>query len=225
MERQNIPRRSLGRVARSLMIPFCVIALVGCGHLDMYDQAKYNPYEQSSAIFAKENGGDGAASRPILPNTQAQGQPLPNDPLVVAKDPSGTYVKNPISVNDGVLARGKERYVIYCYPCHGELGNGKGFAASYFKNAGAEVPSYYDPRLVQAADGYFFEVITNGKNKMYSYASRVLPADRWAITAYIRTLQADPPAGAILPTPAPKPAGAPAATAAPAGTAAPTAAP
>lgn len=204
MERQ---KQLFMRVVRGAMLPFCVVVLIGCGHLDMYDQAKYNPYEADDQIFGRDKGGDGAASRPLVADTFARGQPLSSSSDVTGKDASGAYIDNPISINDAVLARGKDRYTIYCVPCHGELGNGKGIAASYFATAKHPVPSYYDQRLVNEKDGYFFDVITNGKNAnqggMFPYASRVHIADRWAIIHYIRSLQQDPPQGAIPPPPKP----------------------
>lgn len=220
MERKTI----WTRLMRGASLPLCLAALVGCGHLDMYDQAKYDPYEQSAVIFAKENGGDGAASRPLEANTVARSEVLPSDPIRSGLDANGQELTtNPVEVNETVLAQGERKYGVYCTPCHGQLGAGNGIAASYFKTAGAAVPSLYDERLVNATDGYFFNVITNGKNQMYSYASRVYPQDRWAIIAYIRTLQADPPPGAIPPTPAPTAEGGAAAT--PAATPAATATP
>ena len=225
MQRKH--RTPLQRVLRGALLPICLTALVGCGHLDMYDQMKYDPYEESAKIFSTENGGNGAASRELVPNTVIRGAALSTAPEQTGKDASGNFVASPISVNDNVVARGKDRYTIYCVPCHGELGNGKGVAASYFKKY--PPTSFYDPRLVGEKDGYYFDVVTHGKNSedggMYSYASRVHVADRWAIIAYIRTLQANPPKGAIPPPTAAPTAPAQGGQAAPTGAPAPTAAP
>lgn len=85
-----------------------------------------------------------------------------------------------------LLARGRERFGIFCSPCHGAGGDGTGMVVQ----RGMPRPtSYHDDRLRTAEDQYFFDVITNGHGAMYSYAARVPPADRWAIVAYIRTLQ------------------------------------
>ncbi len=85
-----------------------------------------------------------------------------------------------------LLARGRERFGIFCSPCHGAGGDGTGIIVQ----RGMPRPtSYHDARLVAADDQYFFDVITNGHGAMYSYAARVPPADRWAIVAYIRALQ------------------------------------
>jgi mono/diheme cytochrome c family protein len=85
-----------------------------------------------------------------------------------------------------LLARGHDRFTIYCAPCHGQTGAGNGIVVQ----RGMPHPtSYHDPRLRKADDQHFFDVITNGYGAMYSYAARVDPADRWAIIAYIRALQ------------------------------------
>jgi mono/diheme cytochrome c family protein len=85
-----------------------------------------------------------------------------------------------------LLERGRERFGIFCSPCHGAGGDGNGIIVQ----RGMPKPtSYHDERLRTADDQYLFDVITNGHGAMYSYASRVPPSDRWAIVAYIRALQ------------------------------------
>lgn len=85
-----------------------------------------------------------------------------------------------------LMARGRERFGIFCSPCHGGGGDGNGIIVQ----RGMPRPtSYHDARLLAADDQYFFDVITRGHGAMYSYASRVQPGDRWAIVAYIRALQ------------------------------------
>ena len=85
-----------------------------------------------------------------------------------------------------LLARGQERYGIYCSPCHGLSGNGDGMIV---RRGFPAPPSYHSARLRAAPAKHFFDVITNGYGVMYSYAARVEPRDRWAIVAYIRALQ------------------------------------
>ena len=85
-----------------------------------------------------------------------------------------------------LLARGRQRFGIFCSPCHGAGGDGNGIVVQ----RGMPHPtSYHDDRLRAADDQHFFDVISNGYGAMYSYASRVPPHDRWAIVAYIRALQ------------------------------------
>jgi mono/diheme cytochrome c family protein len=89
-------------------------------------------------------------------------------------------------ITSALLARGQDRFDIYCSPCHGRTGQGNG---RIVQRGMPHPTSYYDPRLLAADDQHFFDVITKGYGAMYSYAMRVPPRDRWAIVAYIRALQ------------------------------------
>lgn len=107
--------------------------------------------------------------------------------------PTGTVARDdepeppPPPVTLALLERGQQRFNIYCAPCHARLGDGNGMIVQRgFPNP----PSYHIDRLRQAPNQHFYDVITNGYGAMYSYAARVAPADRWAIVAYIRALQA-----------------------------------
>ena len=83
--------------------------------------------------------------------------------------------------------RGRERFQIYCSPCHGETGDGQGIVVLRGFRRGP--PSYHIDRLREAPVGYFFDVVSNGFGGMQDYASQISPQDRWAIVAYVRTLQ------------------------------------
>ncbi|WP_234463631.1 MULTISPECIES: cytochrome c [Pseudomonadaceae] len=89
-------------------------------------------------------------------------------------------------LTEELLARGEERYRINCVPCHGLAGDGLG---TVVKRGFPQPPDFAKPRLMQAPDRHFLEVIADGYGVMYSYAARVRPADRWAIVAHIRALQ------------------------------------
>jgi mono/diheme cytochrome c family protein len=93
----------------------------------------------------------------------------------------------PPPVTAALLARGQQRFDIYCAPCHGRVGDGNGVVV---QRGFPHPPSYHTDRLRQAPNQHFYEVITDGYGAMYSYADRVAPEDRWAIVAYIRALQA-----------------------------------
>lgn len=95
-------------------------------------------------------------------------------------------VKTKPALSSNLLDRGRQRFAIFCSPCHGMSGDGDGIIV----HRGMPRPtSYHDDRLVAADDQHLFDVITNGYGAMYSYAARVPPKDRWAIVAYIRALQ------------------------------------
>jgi mono/diheme cytochrome c family protein len=156
-----------------------LVLVLGCSEQDMVIQPKFKPY-QESAFFA-----DGQSSRPIVAGTIAQGQLL--DP-VYATGKSGDLLvdKVPIKVDLALLGRGQQRYNIYCSPCHSRSGDGRGMIV---QRGFPPPPSFHEQRLLDAPEGHYFHVISNGYGAMYSYASRIAIDDRWAIVAYIRALQ------------------------------------
>jgi hypothetical protein len=158
-----------------------VLALLtpGCRQ-DMHDQPRYEPLE-ASTFFA-----DGRASRPLVPGTVARGA-LQNDEHFYTGKSGGTVAATfPFAVTQEILARGQERYDIFCSPCHDRVGNGQGVIV---QRGFRQPSSFHIDRLREAPVGYFFDVITNGFGTMYDYADRIPPQDRWAIVAYLRALQ------------------------------------
>lgn len=146
----------------------------------MADQPKYQPL-QASTFFE-----DGRASRPRVPGTVARGQ-LRADEALYTGSTGGKLVDTfPFPVTPAVLQRGRERYNIFCAPCHDQVGTGRGMIV---QRGFQPPPSFHIERLREAPVGYFFTVITNGFGAMYDYADRIPPRDRWAIIAYIRALQ------------------------------------
>lgn len=169
-------------------VAFMLVFTAAC-HLDMYDQPKYKALQSSD--FYK----DGAAMRPLVDNTVAR-TGLRTDELHTGRaggTPEGAYVTEiPLQVTPDVLARGKERWGIYCAVCHGALGNGRGSAV--YPQFNPRPASMYDQRLIDMPVGQYFDTITNGRGAMYAYGSRVQAVeDRWAIIAYIREMQKNPP--------------------------------
>jgi mono/diheme cytochrome c family protein len=191
-----------------LTLVVATVALAGCRQ-DMHDTPRYEVYEANPS-FA-----DGRASRNLPLGTVARGQLRDDDHLYTGKIdgfPAQTY---PFAIGAAEMQRGRERFNIYCTPCHGLLGDGKGMVV---ERGLRQAASYHQERLQRAQPGYFFDVITNGFGAMQGYAEQIPPRDRWMIAAYIRALQLsqnasvdDVPAAdrARLDQPAP-PAGAPA---------------
>ena len=114
----------------------------------------------------------------------------------------------PFPVTRDVLDRGRQRFDIYCAPCHSRLGDGGGIVV---QRGFRPPPSYHTDRLRKAPLGYFFEVMTYGFGAMPEYASQVPARDRWCIVAYIRALQlsqsatnADVPSGQQIPSEPPQ---------------------
>jgi mono/diheme cytochrome c family protein len=146
----------------------------------MHNQPKYKAYAASTFFD------DGRSERPIIEDTVARGQLHLDQARYTGKENDKDVTAIPIQITRADLARGQERYNIYCSPCHGRLGDGHGMIVG---RGLRQPPSYHDPRLVNAPIGHFFDVMTNGYGAMYSYASRVAVDDRWRIAAYIRALQ------------------------------------
>jgi hypothetical protein len=147
----------------------------------MQDQPKAKPL-RGSAFF-----NDHRSARPVVSGTIARGQLRLEDSLFHTGKVDGRFAEEfPFPVTKEVLLRGQERFNIFCSPCHGRLGNGNGMIV---QRGFLRPPSFHEPRIRQSPPGYFFDVITNGFGTMYDYADRVAPADRWAIAAYIKTLQ------------------------------------
>ncbi len=169
---------NLSRLARLAWVPLCLL-LAAC-HVDMYDQAKYTA-NQPSDFFQ-----DGRAMRPPPANTVAMGSFDPESAMFTGRVGDELATELPMELTAELLERGQTRYDAYCAPCHGLAGNGDGVIAY---RGPIVVPSLHNDRLRTVAIGYYFDVITNGVNRMYSYANRIPPEDRWAVAAYVRALQ------------------------------------
>jgi mono/diheme cytochrome c family protein len=178
------------RIATLVYLGICAAILLAACAENMRNDGRIKPYEPNAALAG------GVSEQPIDPNTVARSQPA--DPaLATGKDAGGNPVTSfPITVDASTLARGQQRYTIYCVPCHGDQGDGKGLVTSFGM---PNPPSYQTDALRAAPVGHFFDVITNGKGKMLSYASRVSINDRWAIVAYVRALQINPQAPLQVP--------------------------
>ncbi len=146
----------------------------------MHDAPRYDPLE-ASTFFA-----NGSASRMPVVNTVARGQLNEDRHLneaVVDGRPAETF---PMPVTAELMARGHERFDVFCSPCHGMTGVGNGMIV---QRGFRQPPSFHEDRLRNAPVGYYFDVMTRGFGAMQDYAAQVPVADRWAITAYIRALQ------------------------------------
>ena len=177
-----------------------VLALAACRQ-DMHDQPRFKPLARSDFYS------DLRSARPPVEGTVARGQLHEDSYFYTGKMGSAPGDYMPFAVNEEVLARGQERFNIYCSPCHSELGDGNGVIVQRGYRA---PPSYHTERLRKAPLGYFFDVMTNGFGAMPEYASQIATRDRWDIVAYIRALQlsqnataADVPAGQKVPSAVP----------------------
>ncbi|HEX3449733.1 MAG TPA: cytochrome c [Isosphaeraceae bacterium] len=160
------------------------LVLPGC-RSEMYDQPRFEPYE------ATEFFDDGTSARPLVAGTVPRRDPREqgksSDELFTTGKKAGQLADSlPFPVDSALLDRGQDRYRIFCTPCHGELGDGRGMIVQRGFNP---PPSYHSEELRKKPVGHYFDVMTRGFGTMYSYASRISARDRWAIAAYIRALQ------------------------------------
>lgn len=174
-----------------LALPATLLVLAGC-HTDMWTQPKVQKPLQASDFFP-----DGSSARPLVAGTVARQDDVANlkvgNPFYTGIGPDGKLLDElpkevPLTLDN--LKRGQERFEVYCTPCHGRLGDGKGMIAVRGLALRKKPGDYHTLKLRRMPLGHFFDVITNGFGVMYSYSTRVEPADRWKIAAYIRVLQA-----------------------------------
>ncbi len=155
------------------------LTLTACRQ-DMHNQPRYKSLA-GSAFFA-----DGRSARPAIEGTVARGQ-LRLDEARFTGRTNGVEVNAfPFAITRADLERGRQRFDIYCSPCHGRLGNGQGMIV---KRGFKAPPSYLSDRVMKAPLGHYFDVVTNGFGAMPSYAARVTVDDRWRVIAYVKTLQ------------------------------------
>ena len=166
---------------------------VGCRD-GMSNQPMIKPFRKSDFFEDK------SSARQLPAGTVPRGFLREDRALHAGLGPDGKFLADPpIQPTLEVLHRGRERYDIFCSPCHGRSGDGQGMVvARGFKRPS----SLHVDRLRGERIGYLFDVMTNGFGEMSSYAAQVPPVDRWAIAAYIRALQLSQgaPAGLLAPS-------------------------
>lgn len=180
------------RVLGSLVLT-TVVGLTGCArgctssrppiHLNpsMDDQPKV--LAQTASPFFH----DGSSMRQPVPGTVPIGGLKEDVAFFTGKGADGQFVAtNAVAVNEAVVERGRQRYVIYCQPCHDARGDGKGIL---YQRGNVPTASFHQDKILKYPDGQIFDVITNGFGLMSGYRWPIPPADRWAIIAYVRELE------------------------------------
>ena len=190
-------RRTSRRASRLLgvIVLTSVIPLAGCArgctssrppiHLNpsMDDQPKVRPQTASTFFY------DGTSMRQPVPGTVPIGGLKEDTAFFTGKGADGQFVATiPVTVDERVVERGRQRYVIYCLPCHDARGDGKGIL---FQRGSVPTATFHQEKILKYTDGQIFDVITNGVGLMAGYRWPIPPADRWAIIAYVRGLQRD----------------------------------
>jgi hypothetical protein len=200
-----LPKGAIPRQTELWTFKFSVAALllamtlITACRIDMHVQPRQNPLSHSD-FFA-----DQRSERPPVEGTVARGQLHEDTYFFTGKVGGNPGDVMPFPVTREVLDRGRERYDIFCAPCHSRVGDGNGFVPS--RGFARKPPSFHIVRLEKAPVGYFFDVITEGFGIMPDYASQIPARDRWDIVAYVRALQlsqnatlVDVPAGQKIPS-------------------------
>ncbi len=166
----------------SVLAALCLSLLPGCEKAmrNMYEQPKYAPLEPSSLWP------DGQSARPLEPGVVARSAGALAASSSGRRGDLGPSTGRSPPLTTETLTRGRERYDIYCAPCHSVSGDGDGMVV----RRGFPAPgSLHTPLLRAASDAHLYDVITSGFGVMYPFADRVEPEDRWAIVGYMRALQ------------------------------------
>jgi mono/diheme cytochrome c family protein len=165
--------------SRAVTVVVILIFAAGCRQ-DMHNGPRYEAFE------ANDQFADGRAARVPPAGTVARGL-LRDDEVVYTGKSNGQNVDAiPFALSHDDVRRGRERFSIYCTPCHGQLGDGNGMVV---QRGLRQAANFHQDRLRQEPIGYFFDVITNGFGAMQGYAEQVPVRDRWLIAAYVRALQ------------------------------------
>ncbi len=191
--------------ARLIVLIAALLALGGCERTfrDMYDQPRYKPLAASTlwpdgrssrsppdGAVARSEGTFAGTTSGRLGTIEPAPQPGPFDALRpelrrgAAAEAKSANIR--AATTTEALARGRERFDIFCSPCHSTAGDGDGMVA---RRGFPHPPSFHIDRLREAPDSHFYAVISDGYGAMHSYATRVPPSDRLAIIGYIRALQ------------------------------------
>jgi cytochrome c553 len=174
-----MPYLKMQQVILVTLLAGLTVLLSSCG-LNMYDQPRAE-YQETSAFLP-----GGVSVQPLPEGVVSRERGGYDKVFYTGLDANGFVTELPIPLTLELVQRGQQRYNIYCTPCHNFSGNGLGVIV---QKGMPQPTSFHDQRLRDVQIGYFFNTMTNGFGRMYSYASRIPPEDRWAIAAYIRALQ------------------------------------
>ena len=193
--RKRLVRRSFSGGGRMLgaLVFTSLLTVTGCArgctssrppvHLNpsMDDQPKVLTQTASSFFY------NGASMREPVPGTIPIGGLKEDAAFFTGKGADGQFVAAiPVTVDETLLERGRQRYVIYCQPCHDARGEGKGIL---FQRGNVPTASFHQEKILKYPDGQMFDIVTNGMGLMPAYRWPIPPADRWAIIAHVRELE------------------------------------
>lgn len=161
------------------MMACAVLFLQGCAQ-EMANQPRVDTMEPSPFEF------NVIANRTPVPGTVSRARNLDQTPEQLGIENGNAVQTIPVPVTEELLARGQNRFNVFCQHCHGMSGSGDGMVV---QRGFPAPPSYHTERLLNFSDGQLFLTITNGVSRMPSFVNRIPVEDRWALVAYIRALQ------------------------------------
>jgi mono/diheme cytochrome c family protein len=168
---------------KGVHILLLAISAAGCRYGEMWDQPRYEAYDPSEFF------NDGQSSRPLEPGVVPRRDLGRSLEMATGKTASGEFIDalpKSVPLDAQLMERGQNRFRIYCAPCHGVDGAGRG---TIVERGFTPPPKLYETKVREQPLGYYYDVITNGHGVMYGYAARIAMRDRWAIAAYLRALQ------------------------------------
>ena len=170
-----------------------IFALAGCarGCTSSRPPIHINPSMDDQPKVLSQTSSDffynGSSMRAPIPGTVPIDGLHEDSIFFTGKGADGKFVATiPATADEALLERGRQRYTIYCQPCHDARGDGKGIL---FQRGNVPTASYHQDKILNYPDGQIFDVITNGQGLMSGYRWPIPPADRWAIVAYVRQLE------------------------------------
>ncbi len=180
------------KILKGLALATLLLVAIGCTRGSTSSRPPIHPNPNMDlqpkyrAQAASEFFYDGASMRPPVEGTVARGELFEDVAFHTGRNEAGAYVASPIPTDAELLLRGKQRYDIYCLPCHGDTGDGRGVL---YERAQIQSGNLQEARFHEMPDGQIFDTITNGLGLMSGYKYPIPPRDRWAIIAYVRELQ------------------------------------
>jgi hypothetical protein len=159
---------------------------------DMYYSVPYEPYKQLKRNTLNPDGTN--LRQPPMHTVARNTADMAGSPVELwdnypysqdSIEYASRTLRNPFPYSDSNMAQGKYLYTAYCYPCHGEKGDGNGPVGQVYGG----VANYNAANLKGMTDGHIFHVITMGKGRMWPHGSQVLPKDRWKIVMYVNKLR------------------------------------
>lgn len=173
-------------VASAFVVP---LALVALPFIEFFNGMAVQPKGRPQSLYGRLYGEERLVERAAVAGSVPRGvdpYPFPGNDDETAKL-AGEWLVNPVPRTLANLERGRRVFDIYCIVCHGKLGLGDGSVVG--PNRFPAPPSLHTDAVKNYPDGQVFHLITRGKGKMPSYASRIRPEDRWAVVNYVRVLQ------------------------------------